>query len=712
MEKYHILFIDDNPGDQRLIHEILKEDREASFEIEFANSLGSGIETLGEKLFDVVLLDLNLPDSSGIETLMQILGLVTEIPVVVITGQDDEDLADEALRRGAQDYQVKGRISGSTMVRAIRYAIGRNKIERELRKSEERFRTLFEHAPDGYYLLGSSGEFIDGNKAAEEMAGYKKEELLGKKFFEIDLLTPESLEKAVRHFQNNIAGRAAGPDEVTLVRKDGTFLPVEIRTHPIKIRDQDVILGVARDVSERKKAEEEIKRMNYQLEERVKELGCLYRVSTLLSSVDIPMTEILKCIVEFVPSAFRCPEDTSARLTVEGMEFSTDNFKESGECMSAAVSKKNDEIGLLEVSCERGKSEGGETIFQEEERKLLDAVAKKLGVAIELKNAEEALKESESRLQRILSTTPDGFFVVNAQNARITKANSAFCDMLGYNEAEMLTLRISDIEYKKTHEEISRHIETIMRQGSDRFETVHRRKDGSPVDVEVSVSFLEGKEPDLVVFVRDITERKRAEEALRVFRKALENSTDAIGMSTPQGRHYYQNKAFDQLFGDIGEHPPDTVYVEKKVGEEVFQRIMSGGQWKGEIQMYAKDKRILDIDLRAYANMNEDGNIMSIVGIHTDITERKRSEAEREQLIRDLQRAMTEIKTLGGLVPICSSCKKIRDDGGYWNQLEAYLQQHSYAEFTHSICPECEKKLYPDEDDSPAEETVEESGER
>jgi len=81
-------------------------------------------------------------------------------------------------------------------------------------------------------------------------------------------------------------------------------------------------------------------------------------------------------------------------------------------------------------------------------------------------------------------------------------------------------------------------------------------------------------------------------------------------------------------------------------------------------------------------------------GIIRDITERKGIEEEREKLLLDLQHALAKVKTLSGLLPICSACKKIRDDKGYWNQIESYIRDHSEAEFTHSICPECSKKLY------------------
>jgi PAS domain-containing protein len=90
------------------------------------------------------------------------------------------------------------------------------------------------------------------------------------------------------------------------------------------------------------------------------------------------------------------------------------------------------------------------------------------------------------------------------------------------------------------------------------------------------------------------------------------------------------------------------------------------------------------------------GRISGVIGIALDITERKAAEHEREQLIGQLQEALASIKTLRGLVPICAACKKIRDDSGYWNQLESYLHTHTEAEFSHGICPECTQQLYGD----------------
>jgi PAS domain S-box-containing protein len=99
------------------------------------------------------------------------------------------------------------------------------------------------------------------------------------------------------------------------------------------------------------------------------------------------------------------------------------------------------------------------------------------------------------------------------------------------------------------------------------------------------------------------------------------------------------------------------------------------------------------VEVKAYPVKNEAGEIIEIIHITRDITQRKMMEQERENLIRELREAISKVKTLSGMLPICANCKKIRDDQGYWNQIESYIRRHSSAEFTHGLCPECAKKM-------------------
>ncbi|MCP4022152.1 MAG: PAS domain S-box protein [Desulfobacteraceae bacterium] len=110
------------------------------------------------------------------------------------------------------------------------------------------------------------------------------------------------------------------------------------------------------------------------------------------------------------------------------------------------------------------------------------------------------------------------------------------------------------------------------------------------------------------------------------FKRATENSNDAISMSTGDGFHWYQNKAFDELFGEIGNDPPATLYADEKVGRQVFKSIMNGDSWTGEVLMNGKNKELLNIHLRAYSIQNDKGRVIGLVGVHTDITSQRRAE--------------------------------------------------------------------------------------
>ncbi len=127
---------------------------------------------------------------------------------------------------------------------------------------------------------------------------------------------------------------------------------------------------------------------------------------------------------------------------------------------------------------------------------------------------------------------------------------------------------------------------------------------------------------------------RETEERLFYFQKAIDSASDAIGMSSPEGKHYYQNKAFDKLFGlsvkevEGAKGPPSTVYVDEKVGREIFETIMGGNPWIGEVEMLDKNGHKLDILLRGYPIKDEKGKNIGLVGMHTDITERKQAEEE------------------------------------------------------------------------------------
>ncbi len=196
---------------------------------------------------------------------------------IIYVGRDltERKQAEEELRthRDNLGELVKGRTAELRAIneRLQREVIERRRAEKELKHSEQRLKILFELAPAAYYLNDLRGNFVDGNKAAEDLVGYKREELIGKNFLKLELLPPNQIPKAAMALAKNVLGQPTGPDEFILNRKDGGQVVVEIRTFPVKIEGQTLVLGVARDITERKQAEEMLRKAYSELGKRVQE---------------------------------------------------------------------------------------------------------------------------------------------------------------------------------------------------------------------------------------------------------------------------------------------------------------------------------------------------------------------------------------------------------------------------------------------------------
>ena len=151
----------------------------------------------------------------------------------------------------------------------------RKLAEEKLKNSEETWKVLFDYAPDAFYLYDTTGTFIDGNIAAEKMAGYEKKELIGKSFFKLRLLSVSDLILGAKLLLKNVLGQSTGPDELVINRKDGSKVVAEISSHPVKVKDQTLVLGIARDITPRIRAAETIRESEKKLQGKIIELSML-----------------------------------------------------------------------------------------------------------------------------------------------------------------------------------------------------------------------------------------------------------------------------------------------------------------------------------------------------------------------------------------------------------------------------------------------------
>jgi PAS domain S-box-containing protein len=193
------------------------------------------------------------------------------------------------------------------------------------------------------------------------------------------------------------------------------------------------------------------------------------------------------------------------------------------------------------------------------------------------------------------------------------------------------------------------------------------------------------------------------EEKLRQLSRAVEQSPASIVITNPAGDIEYVNPSFVEVTGYtlaevLGKNPRVLKSGEKspEAYRELWQTITAGKEWRGEFHNRKKNGELYWESASISPIRDPAGRITHYVAVKEDITARKQTEAERDQLIQDLQQALANVKSLSGLLPICAGCKKIRDDKGYWSQVECYVQEHSQATFTHGLCPDCIKKYYPE----------------
>ena len=233
---------------------------------------------------------------------------------------------------------------------------------------------------------------------------------------------------------------------------------------------------------------------------------------------------------------------------------------------------------------------------------------------------------------------------------------------------------------------------------------VHR--DGHRIDVSVTVSPVKDKAGTVVgvsVIARDITERKRAEMALRQseerFRVALTNAPVAVFNQDRELRYTWINSPVlacgkSRLSGPYRRGNPGAQEGARLTAMK--QEVLRSGRGaRTEVEVTVQGETYY-FDLVAEPLRDCEGTLLGLTCSATDITPIKKSLLERECLIAKLQEALEEVKLLSGLLSICASCKKITNERGDWEPLESYLQTHSQAKFSHGLCPDCLRKLYPE----------------
>jgi PAS domain S-box-containing protein len=353
----------------------------------------------------------------------------------------------------------------------------------------------------------------------------------------------------------------------------------------------------------------------------------------------------------------------------------------------------------------------------EELRTRLDATERRLQEANEIiqveiaerKSAEETFIEAQKYAESIVETIREPLVVLTA-DLRVTSANRSFYQTFKVVREETEGQFIYNVGNRQWDIPALREfLEEIIPKNShfNNFEVDHefpvigRKK----MLLNARRIHREGKSTDMILLaIDDITERKKMEAALQVsetrYRRLFETAQDGILiLDADTGKIFDINPFLIEMLG----YPQEALLGKRlweigafrdiEASKAAFLELQSKGYVRYEdLPLETRDERHIDVEF--VSNVYSVDHKRVIQCNIRDITLRKRIEEERRKLLYDLQDALTKIKRLRGLLPICASCKKIRDDKGYWNELEAYISEHSEAEITHGFCPDCMKKLY------------------
>jgi len=708
-KKFTVLLVEDNPEDARLIREYLGGSSIYRFKLIHVLSMADALSALEERVFDAVLLDLDLPDSQGIDTLYTLRDYKAGVPILILTGLKHEDTALEAMQAGAQDYLVKDQIDEHSLPRVVRYAVERfhtarelkeselkyrqlaetaqdyivihdlegkiiyinqaglafsgyeeqqilhhpvaefvppdqrdkflkrlkkrekgdhqkhlyqtefmNKAgervpvevssspivsdgkvesvllvarnirerveaERALRESEEKFRSLVDQAAEMLFLHDLEGNLMEVNEAAIENTGYSRDELEGMSVLDID---PDARNRddEIRYWKSLTPQDPPVTFESRHRRKDGSLYPVEVTMSKVALKDGDYILALARDITERKEAQEELKKSEL-------------RYRTIFNATPVSIWEEDFSAVEQVLNDLESQGVADLRAYMnEHPEFVNHVIQKikikdvNAETLTMfGAGSKGELLGSLDkITTPQTRAfmrdlilalHQGETYFEGEtvnctlggekfhvwltmrfppETENMDEVLISMMDITERLEAERELAEREKKLRAIFNNANDAIYLHRHTEEGLPgtfiEVNDVACEMLGYSREEFLKMDPQAIIAPGSVAEGPEIMRALREESKSTFEMRHVTKGGAKVPVEVS-SHLFTLDGDRVVLsvARDISERKQAEQALKEreekYRRFFQTSQDCVFITSKKGRWLEMNQAAVELFG-------------------------------------------------------------------------------------------------------------------------------------------------------------------
>ncbi|MFX0065009.1 MAG: response regulator [Candidatus Hermodarchaeota archaeon] len=411
------------------------------------------LKKIAEIQIDLILMDIQLEgEIDGIETTDRIRSTF-DIPVIYLTAFADNKTLQRAKITEPYGYIVKP-FEERDLISTIEMTLYKHKMEKRLKESEVKFRALFHNANDMIFLIklgenGSPRHFMEINQLVSQILEYSREELETMTFMDIIDTENQAVE---RNIAQNLMNGEFVPFECVFVSKSGDKIPVEIKTRFFILGSKEVMLGLARDITKRKEAEEELRKYREHLEDlveqrteilqktneellrvqkrlqkqtcelskRVVELSCLHEITQVTTQFDKSIEDLLQEIVEILPSTCHFPNQIRASIVFEGREYKSIDFQKTSQKLLVDIMVLGRKAGELHVYHLNSKpTDEGE--FSKEEERLINTLVLELGKFIEYKITQEALRESEEQLAGMFEWKESQNLLKTASDSKISK---------------------------------------------------------------------------------------------------------------------------------------------------------------------------------------------------------------------------------------------------------------------------------------------------
>ncbi|MBN1226807.1 MAG: PAS domain S-box protein, partial [Deltaproteobacteria bacterium] len=427
------------------------------------------------------------------------------------------------------DGAIIGAIEMGTDISQIRKADeDRQRAVEALSESEEKYRSLVEMSKDGI-LIAQDGVIKFANKSYAKMLGYELEELLGLEF--IKTIPPENRDTIWEGYKRSIAGEDfPGIHETSLLKKSGEKIFVEVSTGLIQFEGKPANLSFVRDITERKREEKKFKENEglYKIISEQAMMGLLIVKNQKVVFANQAYAEITGYSVDELFSWQ--PGEIFKIIHPKDREFMIEQEK---------LKENNEPDHISQYHCHLVRPNG--------ELRYVELYSKPIPYADEYANFVVLnditdQKQAELKYEKIVQNAVDGYFFMNTKGAFLD-CNDSYLNMIGYSRKELLTMSSADIDAKESAVETAKHCNLIVEKGYDRFETLQRRKDGSIINVEVSVQYLDFDGGRFFGFIRDISKEVQARKEKAALEAQLQQAQkmEAVGRLAGGVAHDFNN---------------------------------------------------------------------------------------------------------------------------------------------------------------------------